>query len=334
MFNKTLFKVQNKKFLDNFIKVFSFLCAFYVLDNLYSGITENLHDTVELSNVLNFFIKVFQNVVFGLLFVSLFLKFKYRHIGFILPFAYIEQSDNILSSQLHYILLNSGFYNSFSNNPGMISPEYPRIVFFLFVLLISFALLFTKWRDFKRTFIILAGGGIFLTSLIFHTVIIYEIDTFKAQDSKIMQNIALMSENFDDISKACNVNEYDCFVAPSSDEESLFNDDSVPNSIREQLPYLKPYFYQNKNFFWYGVSHEPHTSNRILGQIPFSLARTEKFALILENTSSYKKFLVVNQYVFVWLALASHTTWFFGSLFLIYFHEKRFRKKASNVTNV
>jgi hypothetical protein len=335
MFNNHLTKFKEKKHLDTVLKVLSFLCAFYVLDNLYSAITENINDKVELSNILNFFVKVFQNIVFGLLLTNLFLKFKYRHIGFIMPLAYMEQSDNFLSSQLHYSLLNSGFYNFFSDNPGMISPEYPRVIIFLFILILSFGLLFTKWRDFKKTFLTLGAGGVFITALIFHTVIIREISAFKEHDSKIMENIAFTSQSSDDVSKACIINEYDCFFVTKKQEESLFDaSSSIPESIKIQLPYLKPYFLEDKEFFWYGISHEPKAMNRIIGQTPFALAKQSNFSVIIKNRSSYKNFLVVNQYVFVWLALASHFTWFFGSLFLIHFHEKRFRKKASKVDSV
>lgn len=330
MFNNHLTNFKDKKHLDTILKVLSFLCAFYVLDNLYSAITENINDKVELSNILNFFVKVFQNIVFGLLLTNLFLKFKYRHIGFIMPLAYMEQSDNFLSSQLHYSLLNSGFYNFFSDNPGMISPEYPRVIIFLFILVLSFGILFTKWRDFKRTFLTLGAGGVFITALIFHTVIIYEINTFKEQDSKIMANIAFNSQNAEDISKACIINEYDCFFFSKKNENSLFKDSSIPESIKAQLPYLKPYFLEDKEFFWYGISHEQHAKNRIIGQTPFALAKQSNFSVIIKNASSYKNFLVVNQYVFVWLALASHFTWFVGCIFLIHFHEKRFRKKSQS----
>lgn len=327
-------KIKNIKHLDTILKGLSFLCAFYVLDNLYSAITENLNNKVELSNILNFCVKVFQNIVFGLLLTNLFFKFKYRQIGYIMPVAYIEQSDNFLSNQLHYYLLNSGFYNFFSDNPGMISPEYPRVIIFLFILIVSFGLLFTKWKDFKRTFLVLGASGVFFTALVFHTIIIYEITAFKNNDSKIMENIAFTSQNSDDISKACIINQYDCFFFPASKQDNLFIETAIPESIKIQLPYLKPYFLEDKEFFWYGISHEPHAQNRIIGQTPFALAKNENFSVIIKNGVTYKDFLVVNQYVFVWLSIASHLTWFLGCLFLIHFHEKRFRKKTAKVDNL
>lgn len=320
--------IQNKINIDKTLQVISILFVLYFLDEFYSVFSDTFNDRVEFSNSLNFFVKFFQNVIFGVLFLSLFLKFKYRDIGFVMPFAYMEQADNILANQVHPILVKSGFYNIFTDNPFLISPEYPRVALFFFILLASFLLLFTKWKNFKRIFLTLGAGGVFATSLIFHSIIIYEINFFKDHDSKTMQAISVLNKTYQEVEKSCLINNYDCYFYYQKDEDSLFYDNNIPEPIKKELPYLKPYLKDNTQFFWYGISHDSQSKNRLIGQTPFSISKNENFSLIIKNGGSYKDFFVINQYVFAWLTIASHTTWFLGSLFLIFFHERRFRKHS------
>jgi hypothetical protein len=324
-------KIQQKFNLDTILKVISVLCIFYVLDDLRSGLMESIHDRVELSNFLNFFLKTLQNIIFGTLLVTIFTQFKYRYIGFVAPFAYMEQSHNWFY-QVHYFLLEKDFYSLFSKNPSLISPEYPRVITIFGIVIISFILLFTRWRNFKRIFVTFGAGGVFFTALLFHFIIIYEIESFKEQDSSIMQSIAFKSDDTKEINKSCIHNDYNCFYFPKSEKDSFYEDKDIPVSIKKLLPYFKDDLKNNKEFYWYGISHDPNAKNRIIGQTPFAIAQTEDFILIIRNANSYKNFLVVNQYAFVWLALASHTIWFFGSLFLIFFHEKRFKKRSTQST--
>lgn len=323
-------KIKDRNNLNkifNFISIaVSVLCVIYVLDSFYSVFSETIQYRDELSNSLVFFIKTFQNLIFGFLFLNLFFKFRYRLIGFIAPIAYFEQSENIFSNQVHPFLIQHNLYNFFSKNPYSISPEYPRILVFFFILLLSFVLLFTKWKNFKRLFLILGATGVFFTALLFHSIIIYEVNSFKDKDSNTMKLISTYGTNIKDVEKMCLVNQYKCYFYDAKNENLLFEDKEIPYPIKKILPYLKFDFYKSKNYFWYGISHDPNSESRLVGQIPFSISKNENFSVVIKNDGSYKNFLVINQYVFALLALSSHTVWFLGSIFLIYFHEKRFKK--------
>ena len=326
-------KVKNWSNLNkifNFVPVFvSVLCLIYVLDSFYSTFSHTVGNRDDLSNSLNFFVKVFQNIIFAFLFLNLFFKFRYKFIGFVAPIAYLEQSENIFANQVHPFLFQNNIYHFFSKNPYAISPEYPRILIFFFILLVSFVLLFTKWKNFKRIFLTLGATGVFFTALLFHSIIIYEIDSFKHRDSNTMKLISTYGKNLNDINKMCLINQYEYYFYDKKNEHLLFEDKEIPDSIKKLLPYFKSDFYKYKNFYWYGIAHNSNSKDRLIGQIPFSISKNENFSLIIKNSVSYKEFLVVNQYVFVLLALASHSVWFFGSIFLIYFHERRFKKRSA-----
>jgi len=320
--------IKSKITIENTLILFSTLCALIILEELLGAFLAQINDRVALSNFLNFFVKVFQNVIFGTLFLNLFLKFRLYYIGFILPFASREQENGFFANNVHNFLQNINFYSIFSQNPGNISPEYPRVIFFLSILTFSFILIFfRKWRSMPRIFISFGAAGVFITSILFHTVIITEIEEFKRQDSQLMESLVDNSNSVQEMTKACQLTRYACLVYPPEMANTIFSDNQIPEAIQKILPYLKPYFDKEKELFWYGISHDQKAMNRLLGQVPFALAKTENFSVIIKNNNTYTNFFIVNQNVFAWLALASHTVWFFGSLFLIYFHKRRIMKR-------
>ena len=308
---------------------FSIVFLAFYYDNIVQTGMDAFKDRVEFSNFMNFSVKILQNVIFGFLLINIFCKFRYSYIGYLLPLAYWEQSYNFFANTIHGFLLNSGFYSLFSKTPQMISPEYPRVVLFFFILLASLILVFQKkWRTFQRIFLVLSSLGVFITAILFHSIIIYEIGSFKNQDAAVMNRIIKISENPQEIIKACNINHYSCFVYEKYEEEFLFDDEHIPAYVRKELPYFNEYFHSQQNIFWYGIAHDPTAKNRLVGQTPFSLSRTPKFSTIILNDGTYKEFFIVNQYVFAWLAMASHTVWFFGALLLIFFHGRKFSQKT------
>ncbi len=320
--------IKSKITLENTLILFSTICALIILEELLGALFAQLHDRVALSNFLNFFVKVFQNVIFGTLFLNLFLKFRFYYIGFILPFASMEQENGFFANNVHNFLQNINFYSLFSHNPGNISPEYPRVILFFIILILSFILIFFKnWKNMPRIFISFGAAGVFTTSILFHTVIITEIEEFKRQDSQLMESLVVGSKSVQEMTKACQLTRYACLVYPPQMADTIFLDNQIPEAIQQILPYLKPYFDKEKELFWYGISHDQKAMNRLLGQVPFALAKTENFSVIIKNNDTYKNFFIVNQNVFAWLSIASHTVWFFGSLFLIHFHKRRIMKR-------
>lgn len=317
-----------KQHLTLFLKVISVISTLYVLYELSQiFLLGDFSDNEWFSSQLNLIVKVIQNEVFFLLLVLFFVRFNFFLLLAILPFAYFEQDYNFFAQQIHFGLLNWGVYDLISKNSQGISPEYPRIIFFLFVLVFFLvALFFKKFRDFKKIFIYLSGLSIFMTALLFHTMIIKEIDFYRMNTKNVMGFVFNEVINENEINKICQANKLECFVYSLDQQEKIFIDEAISPSVLRLLAYMKEPFLNNMKYKYYGVAHDAGKS-RLIGQVPFFLLKNEHWALVATDGINHRNFLTLNQYVFAYLGLASHIVWFFGALFLIYFHDKRFRKK-------
>ncbi len=313
--------------LNNAQIILSGLCLFFVLDKLTNFGIETYVNYVEFSNALNFGIKVFQNIIFCFLFLNLFFKFNFSLIGFVAPISYFEQNNNWFYG-LHNFLINNNFYNLFTNQSYNVSPEYPRIIVFLIILILYFILLFNKnFRNFKRIFVFLGAAGTFVTAIIFHTVIIEEIKSYKSSQEDMLSSARPLLQSGSDFNLICKSNNLTCVYYELNDEELFFQDKNMPNYMNSYLEYFKNNIVSQKEFFVYLTAIDPVAKNRIMGQKPFAMVKNDKFVALIIDEFNYKMFLAKNQYLFALLSLSSHFVWFFGSLFLIFFHSRR--KKLS-----
>lgn len=288
---------------------------------------ENL---AQYSSYLSSLTKIIQNLIFFLLITNLFKKFSFKDFFYILPISFLEQDFNIFSNKIHFFLLESNIYSFFTNKPQEVSPEYPRVIFFLIVLFISFILLFIKkHRSFFRIIIFTSSLAIIGTAILFHTIIIAQINYFSKQQKEYMIQIS-QTQSAELAQSLCQTLQYECYITPSLKEtERLFNLNKIPDFIKEtQFKYIIPYYIKHDSYFYYAIASNPHETNRLLGRIPFSVIKNNNFGAIILDRIAFNNYLIFNQMIFAILALTSHLVWFLGGFYLIYYHQKKWSLKA------
>ncbi len=314
----------NQKYLKYALILLSLIGAYHTIQELYGFGIHTYHQTeAEFSNFLNFSLKIFQNIIFLFLLINVFTKIKPLYIGIIMPISYYEQHYNWFYN-LHYFFLTSNFYNFFSAEPHNISPEYPRIWFFVLILVVLFlATLFKKFRTFDRIFLLLAGASCLSTSILFHTMIISEINFYKNTIEELHIKANKLANTPNDLMMFCKTNQYSCLSYETKETEDFINDQRIPNYITPYMTKIKELVATKEEFHFFATATDFNAPNRIMGQKPFVIMKNSKFITLSIDNYRYKLLLARNQTIFATLGFASHITWFFGALFLIWFHKRR-----------
>ena len=318
----------NHKYTKYALILLSLIGAYHTIQELYGfGSYTYYQSEIEFSNFLNFSLKIFQNIIFLFLLINIFTKMNPLYIGVLMPLCYYEQHFNWFYN-VHYFLLNNQFYKYVSNEPYNISPEYPRIWFFLMILAILFITLFFKHsRTFNRIFLFLAGTSCLFTGVLFHTLIIYEINFYKKTVEEVHQKFNTLAATSNDLMVFCKTNQYSCLSYDISEYQDFLTDKRIPNYIKPYLTQINILIDKSEDFTFFATATDFNAPNRIMGQKPFVIMKNNKFITLSIDNYRYKHLLARNQTIFATLGFASHITWFFGSLFLIWFHQ---RKKAKN----
>lgn len=322
-----MIKFNSQKILN----ICSIIGLFLALVSIYQRLIDvDFNNQQQISTTLNYYIKVIQNTAFLVLFYSLFFKYSIKLVSVFLPLAMLEQSVNFFH-KVNNLLLDSGFYSLITKYPQSISPEYPRIVTFFIVLIIAIFLLFFKSRrSLPRLFLSIGCFAVFTTSIIFHFAIIWEIDFYKNKSSSVIYSNIKFFDSPDYIDRFCATNKYDCSViAKENINKDLFNDSLVPQYFKPFEEILLPNILSRPYLKFSATAYPPNIIDRITGQIPVFVVKNPNFLVFVSDKYYYKNLLILNQFIFAYLAFFSHIVWFGGALFLIYFHKKKLQQKAS-----
>ncbi len=323
----------NNNYLRTALILLSVIGALHIGKELYNFGFYTYHQTeIEFSNFLNFSLKIFQNIIFFYLLLNIFHKFPLRYIGILAPISYYEQHYNWFYA-IHYFLLNNNLYDYFSNEPYNISPEYPRIWFFIFIIFgLLVSLFFKRTRTFNRIFLFFAGASCLSTGILFHTVIISEINFYKKTFEETHIKFNGIVKTTDNIMVFCRTNQYSCLSYNNAEYNDFINDNRIPNYIKPYLPKIKNLLGTSEDFTFFATATDFSAPNRIMGQKPFVIMKNKEFITLSVDNYRYKLLLARNQTIFATLGFASHTIWFFGSLFLIWFHQRRKTKNRMFLT--
>lgn len=292
----------------------------------YFGALKNENDY---SNFLNFSVKVIQNNIFFILILCLLFRFNYLMLIISFPLSFYEQQNNFFANTIHFFA-KENIYFLISNDINNISPEYPRIfVFLAIIILYLFLFLLKKWRNHERVMLFLSGVAILSTAVLFHTAILFEIKFYKSHFNLTIYEASSNISNISEFNNFCKINKYQCYIFDKNQQDNVFIDQSIPKFINLQLSYLEQNYKKTDFFYYYGVGYDLTAKDRITGQIPFVLLKNKLFSVVLIDSLYYKNLLILNQFIFAILALASHLTWFFGILILISFHRYKKNKRIS-----
>lgn len=330
--------------------VFSIISLFFLSDVIFLLIN-NGKVSLDISsekwhNFLSHQIRFMQNLIFFYSFICLFSKkIKIKDIVYVIPFAYLEVSYSFFGQFVHPFLLNIGFYNLFSDNIYNVSPEYSRVIFFILILF-AYLISFIKSKYFKSIFLFLSMGAIFFTSLLFHTITIKQLNYFTSQQEESIKRLAFETKenNFNDkcilLNLSCfiyinnNKNPFDALQEDSNNINNLENNtiknlttlNSIVNNYRSNI---EDYFLNSQYYFYYTISNDNSVEDRITSRTPVAFVKNENLIAFIIDSNNYKKYLYFNQLIFEVLSFFSHFTWLVGALYLIYFHDKRLKKKIN-----
>lgn len=343
------------KITDNYTikkKAYYFIFSIFLIINLtflmdvFLLFRENGAFTFNISNeklhdFLSHYIRFIQNTIFFYSFIYLiYRKLKIKDILYITPFAYFEVNYSIFSQYIHSFILHSGFYNLLTDNAYNISPEYPRLIFFIFILVLYIFLLI-KRRFFKPIFLFLSMFAIFMTSFLFHTITLNQLDYFTEKQKILVKKLINDQEKYLAINK-CEFLELTCFVYENSSTDNAFNnieedkgkdiDETSYKLIMNFKPHIETYFTQSELYFYYTIANDNSINDRILSRKPIAFIKNNNLSIFVVDLNNYTQYLYFNQLIFEILSFFSHIVWSLGILYLIYFHEKRIKnRKKQNI---
>ncbi len=287
-------------------------------------------DSYAFSNYLNYVFKIFQNVVFFFLFLQFFVKYNIKQILLIIPLAIMEQQSNLFVRYVHPFFLNTKFYDFFSSSPQNISPEYPRIIVFSIFLFTFLVLIFNKkFRNLPRIFLLLGSLSIFLTSVLFHHITVSSINIYKEQQKNSLFKVAQYVETEEQLEFFCKTNSIKCIYSRADKESqtTFLDSDLIPKYLKNYIEPSKKDLIEHNLIFDFLTATDFTQENRILAQKPVAFIKNKNFFIIAIDEIKYKQLLIEQQYLFVKLGFSSHIVWFFGPLFLIWFHTTRRKNK-------
>lgn len=307
------------------VKIVSYSCLFLFLFNYFDGLYSAYNlGNLELSNYLNYTVKIFQNEIFFFLTLLLFFKFNPYVLLILLPISSYEQNHNSFYN-IHSLLLNNGFYDLITNTPLDISPEYPRIIFFISVLILYLIKsLLLKRGGIERYFLSISCVACITTVIIFHIVVISEINLYRdISGSNIKRSIYTLNSERSLVTFCKNL-DYKCYwFSNVNEKEEFINGSALPTEVKEYIPVIKNEIETNEYFYFNAIATDFSAKNRILAQSPVYFMKNPELIMVIIDNVGYKKVLVKNQFIFGILSMLAQSVWFFGALYLIYFHKKK-----------
>lgn len=275
------------------------------------------------SDFFNTSVRAMQNTIFFFAFFTLWTKqLQLKNFVYVIPFAFAEIDYSVFSNYFHPILFHLHFYNLFSSQPNNISPEYTRILFFLF-LIIVYLIKIIKKPQFKQIFLTLSMMGIFFTAILFHFITLKQLDYYNQQQNIQIKQLMQINE-INTFYSDCGLLQLECHVY--NNNINLF-EQPIDSFVKNYIPNIQPYWNKSRLFYYYTVSNDNTIQDRILSRKPVVFLKNEHLQAIIIDQNNYTQYLKFNQVMFGILAFCSHIVWLFGAIYLIHFHNKKMLNK-------
>ena len=261
-----------------------------------------------IDEIINQYVLVLENFIFfGSLLTIWFKKWNAFSIAIVLGF--LEYRYSFFSSYIGPIILPS--------QQG-VSLQFVRLTFFIIVL--SIFLIKSIWkRKINDIFLTLSMVGVLGTASLFHVITIQQLNYFTANQAKSWSEV-MQNHN---INEWCKIQKIIC---------QKINNGKINNNQYLQMLYnhFKPNMNHYQNYFQYFISIDPKIQDRLLSRKPLAFVKYNQQEYYMLDNINYTKYIEFNQKLFNYLAITSHIVWIFGPLFLIWFHEKKFKKRKKN----
>lgn len=205
------------------------------------------------------------------------------------------------------------------------NPQYTFVLCFLTLFtIIFFKAAFKKTRTFSRVFISLGAGAVLLTFVAFHFTQINYLLNDRKNDEMHLSRYVLLS---DDFPKECDLLQYVC----GFDHLEDLNLSDV-ESRKIPIEYKKAVRYANSKKLdrWDLIQFNIDFSLSLTGDdvYVFGIAQRDGHTRFLLDRTRVLRYWQLSETNFSTLGIIAHSFWNGFALFLIFFHQYRFSKRA------
>lgn len=292
---------KHKQSLEKYL---IFIVLVYSVVSIGGDIVGIFLNKIEIREVLNFYVRWLQNILFFTVLLSFLLEIKIAFFtSVILGFFEVEYSFFANYITPFFLKENSG-----------LSPEYGRIVLFALILLIMGLKIFINKKKFKDIFLLLSMLGVMGTAILFHVITTYQLNYFTNQQEDRWQSIY----HKNDLDVICKIEKLECerIESNQSIKDELVNNYYENYSVRE-------YINASTTYFRYQIISDLSIPNRIQSRKPLAFVKNKDGMFYIFDKNNYTEYLKFNEIIFGVLALISHLVWIFGALYLIRFHKRK-----------
>lgn len=274
--------------------------GFHLLSDLFHIIEHR-----NIDEILNQYVLVLENFIFFGSFLALISR-KFYAFSFAIPLAFLEYRYSFFSNYIGPILLQ--------NQQG-VSLQFVRLIFFIIILCI-YCILAIWRRKIADIFLTLSMLGVLGTASLFHFITIEQLNYFTKNQAQTWNEV-MKNHN---MTKWCDLQNITCGQIING----KINGEKYLESIYQ---HFNPNMNKYQNYFQYLISIDPNIQDRLLSRKPLALVKYNNKEYYMLDKNNYTKYIEFNQKLFNYLAISSHIVWIFGALFLIYFHEKKIKKR-------
>lgn len=301
--------------MSKFVVPFSLLLIFAgsVVSFVLSG--ENAHDTSLVTGLLS---ELDHTLIFFGCFLSIILLFR-RHLTLVNALSALCCATAFIAAGGHFEVA----YLILGENKN---PQIFTVALFIVTTVFLLTLCSRKaTRTMDRTLIGTACLSMLLTGLLFHYVLIQTALPSWARDAA-WANSFLLPESASEFQEMCEQAELECW---HGSEDSALDSDSVNPAFRQMIQGIDE-FYEDANPE-HAVGHGFGAFNDLepAGVAVVLYYRDGADVRVISDARAGERIHGIIRDAFYLLSSAAHGVWLLGSLFLIWFHRRRFERRRT-----
>ncbi len=234
---------------------------------------------------------------------------------------------DVFSTYLHPWLIEHQLYPEHfgRGNSSTQSNQYAKMLLGCIALAaLAVTMMRRQWRSLDRVFIFLSVASILGTSVLFHFVIRESIFESRIHQRAVMRMAAEAPEPwiFDAI---CKHHDMQCFQGAARGKAPITGNAEVDAITRKALDHKDST--KGCSFATTGSMPAIGTSRLAGYHVLYHCTQDGSVRIVLETTQ-WSQTLQKFQLVYSWVAIPAHLLWLIGPLELIFWHKRRFQKRA------
>lgn len=223
------------------------------------------------------------------------------------------------------IFFNRWFSHSFTD---LLAKDEKVIIFSIYILIFFSNLLMIIYHKIRhkcyvlnRIFLALSSGAIVITTIIFHVYIIENVYHKMSNHSMVEMAQVIHSQNTQELMDFCALKNYQCY---EGDEKNLLNHVSLSPALK-QLIQINLLDKKENPVVVANLMTSGNNEDFDKKEMIYILKMNHRWVI---NLSDFKNNFDYAQAIFFSLMTLAHGVWYYLTLFLLLFHNRRLYKKA------